>query len=190
MAGTAAAAPDQDGRGISHPTSASPDEVLNRYFELFTRGVPEESTKSCSLPVTAGRPQVNVAALNRSWSRAGIYFAFTRYTRSPSLRETESIRSPIFFFNAPLRKPRTERACHPVTFLSSASDAPAGLRSSARILAVLDLLRALLGLLFRRDLPAMADRRLKELRCCQMRFSEKLGFENKEFRTRHLPPHV
>ena len=44
---------------------------------------------------------------------------------------------PIFFFTAPLRKPRTEWGCQPVAFLSSGSEAPAGLRSSARILAVL-----------------------------------------------------
>ena len=52
---------------------------------------------------------------------------------------------PIFFFTAPLRKPRTEWGCQPVAFLSSGSEAPAGLRSRARILAVLVPRRAATG---------------------------------------------
>jgi hypothetical protein len=69
--------------------------------------------------------------------RAMLYFEATRYARSPSSRETESMRKPIFFLTAPLRKPRSECGCQPVAFRSSGSDAPVGLRSSASILAVL-----------------------------------------------------
>src|SRR5260370_8340532 len=43
----------------------------------------------------------------------------------------------IFPFTAPLRKPRTECACHPVALVSSASEAPVGRCSRRRILAVL-----------------------------------------------------
>src|SRR5260370_21384715 len=43
----------------------------------------------------------------------------------------------IFPFTAPLRKPRTECACHPVALVSSAREAPVGRGTRRRILAVL-----------------------------------------------------
>src|SRR5713101_3238560 len=46
------------------------------------------------------------------------------YTRSPSPRLADSTFSPIFLRSVPERKPRTEWACQPVAFISSARLAP------------------------------------------------------------------
>ena len=49
----------------------------------------------------------------------------------------ELIEIRILRFTAPLKKPRTEWACQPVAFMSSASEASPGRWSKRRILAVL-----------------------------------------------------
>src|ERR1700674_4860966 len=46
------------------------------------------------------------------------------YTRSTPPRLVDSIFRPIFLRSVPERKPRTEWACQPVTFISSAKVAP------------------------------------------------------------------
>src|ERR1700681_1975169 len=46
------------------------------------------------------------------------------YTRSPSSRLADSTFNPIFLRRVPARKPGTEGACQPVSFISSAKVAP------------------------------------------------------------------
>src|ERR1700694_2191567 len=48
------------------------------------------------------------------------------YTRSTPPRLVDSIFRPIFLRSVPERKPRTEWACQPVAFISSAKVAPLG----------------------------------------------------------------
>src|ERR1700694_785740 len=59
------------------------------------------------------------------------------YTRSPSPRFADSIFSSIFLRSVPERKPRTEWACQPVAFISSAKVAPLDLSRRAMTWALL-----------------------------------------------------
>jgi hypothetical protein len=70
-------------------------------------------------------------------SGCGRYLEERRYERSPSLLLKDSIGIPLFLPMAPLKKPRTEFGCQPVTFASSFSVTPPGRLSRSRILSVL-----------------------------------------------------
>src|SRR5579871_6639580 len=59
------------------------------------------------------------------------------YLRTPASPLVDVTVSPIFFRMVPDRKPRTECACQALAVISSPDVAPAGLRSSSRMMVVL-----------------------------------------------------
>src|SRR5260221_10714306 len=63
--------------------------------------------------------------------------ALMEEVRSPSSTLLEVTAKPSFLLTVPERKPRTECACHPVAFISSASVAPSGRFNSSRTVAAL-----------------------------------------------------
>ena len=154
--------------GLLRGHGAPIEEVTGSAMAATREGnTPAQLTARAAIPTTNATRRVRPGGERTAWRKVRLG---SSSAGCPTAALVDTIFRPIFFFKAPLRKPRTLWACHWVAAMSCFSVAPPGRCSSSRTRPVLPRLSVAAGFWIRlARLPDFAFGDKTKRRCAAVR---------------------